>query len=193
MDSGRERLRLRLGAGAAAALALFISGGSVWLKRPESRAAAVDERIINRSEEVCRKLTGTGMNLQFTTERAIHGGKAGISWMVDCTDDQGTDQAHMIWDSGADMLRSVSRHAPLNPRKLARPITQKEALIVAGQWLRALPLAAGGERWRLVGAARSLTAWHLSCRTRRSRAHLVIDAGTAELVSAVGALRRKAL
>ena len=189
MQRGNEKRRLSLGAGALAALALSGSGMAEWKSQAAHHGKMGRAQVIARSESVCREFMPEPAMIRVEAQHGMMAKADGIGvryWMVDCLDTGGVERAHMIWDSQSGNLQTVSRQTPTSSRTLVHPINRRQAVMLAGQSLRNLPIATHGEQWRLKEVEFSRTTWHVSCRTRSHRAHVVIDAATGDLLSVFG-------
>ena len=188
MSKGICKVRLSLWAGALSALAL--SGSAMNAPSVQTREAfnLRGRAAAERSEPLCRALAASADGLSVHAESVIGARPNGTErpfWLVDCSDPGGADVAHLIWDDRTGLLECISRQTPSQGERTAKPITRRQAQMLAGHWLQRLPIAESGSRWRQSWESRSEMTWQFGWRSGARTARVVIDARNGDLLSLV--------
>ena len=177
--------RLSIGAGALAALALSGNGHGRDKTAGGFTRGSDGRREVAWSAAISAKL-GAFSRVQSCVGEKMVGdrpdGQQIFQWMVDCAGTLPEDETHIAWNAESGFIEMVSRMAPSAAMRPRYSLSRSQAIRLAAQWVRELPVAPQGERWRLKGAHQTGIAWHFVCETSSRRARVLIHSRSGDLL-----------
>jgi hypothetical protein len=190
MNIGYSRSRL-LGVLGVSALAVACALHARQVRRqqvqPFGRLTA--REVLDRTAPLCRAIAPGAQALHLTAEPVQELGHRW--WYITGKDAAGREVANCIWNADTAELDQVGGGVgSIPPGKLA-PMGRLQAQQRAWNWLRALGIAQGGGRWRLVGPALLAHAdtcdtWNMQWQGEGRRVWIELEAhyGHLRLISA---------